>query len=105
MVVTAGATIDEMDVHGAHLRVERTVRTRTGTGLVELTDVTTDLGNRAEAAPLLYHVNVGTPLLDEGARIVIASDEGAAARPGRRTRTRLVDGGGSAGTRSARDGV
>ena len=75
VVVTAGATIDEVDVHGAHLRVERTVRTRTGTGLVELTDVTTNLGHRAEAAPLLYHVNVGTPLLDEGARIAIASDE------------------------------
>lgn len=57
------------------LRVERTVRTRTGTGLVMLTDVRTNLGVGIEPAPLLYHVNVGVPLVDEGARIEIHSQE------------------------------
>jgi len=75
VVLTASASIDEVDEAGAHLRVERTVRTRTGTGLVELTDVTTNLGNGIEPAPLLYHVNVGAPLFDEGARVEIDSEE------------------------------
>lgn len=75
VVLTARATIDEVEAPSAHLRVERTIRTRTGTGLVELTDVTTNLGIGIEPAPLLYHVNVGVPLFDEGARVEIDSEE------------------------------
>lgn len=75
VALIARATIDEVAAPGVHLRVERTVRTRTGTGLVELTDVTSNLGNDIEPAPLLYHVNVGAPLLDEGARVEIDSEE------------------------------
>ncbi len=71
VVLTAQATVDEVDASIAHLRVERTVRTRTGTGLVELTDVTTNLGVGPEPAPILYHVNVGVPLFDVGARVEI----------------------------------
>jgi hypothetical protein len=74
-VVTARATIDEVDVAGAHLRVERTIRTRTSRGLLELTDVTTNLGPTAEPAPILYHINVGAPLLDHGTRVEIDSLE------------------------------
>lgn len=75
VVLTGRATIDEVEAPSAHLRVERTVRTRTGTGLVELTDVTTNLGVGIEPAPLLYHVNVSIPLFDEGARVEIDSKE------------------------------
>ncbi|MGH2674900.1 MAG: DUF4432 family protein [Actinomycetota bacterium] len=75
LVLTAGATIDEIDQGGAHLRVERTVRTRTGRGRVELTDATVNLGASAEPAPILYHVNVGAPLFDEGARLEVESVE------------------------------
>jgi hypothetical protein len=75
LVLTARATIDEIDADGTHLRVERSIRTRTSLGHVELTDVTTNLGPVAEAAPLLYHVNVGAPLLDEGAMVEIDSVE------------------------------
>jgi len=75
VVLTARATVDEVEAPSAHLRVERTVRTRTGTGLVELTDVTTNLGVAAEPAPILYHVNVGIPLFDEGARVEIDSED------------------------------
>lgn len=74
VVLTGRATIDEVEAPSAHLRVERTVRTRTGAGLVEMTDITTDLGVGIEPAPLLCHVNVGVPL-DEGARIGIDSEE------------------------------
>jgi hypothetical protein len=75
VVLTARATIDEVEGPEAHLRVERTISTRSARGLVELTDVTTNLGAATEAAPLLYHVNIGVPLFDEGARLEIDSVE------------------------------
>lgn len=75
VLLTARATIDEVDAQEAHLRVERTIRTRTARGLVELTDVTTNLGGAPEPAPILYHVNLGVPLFDEGARLEIDSGE------------------------------
>jgi hypothetical protein len=74
MVLTATAVIEEVSALGPHLRVERTLRTRTGTCLVELTDVTTNLGTEPEAAPLLYHCNLGVPLSEEGARVEIDSE-------------------------------
>jgi hypothetical protein len=75
LVLTARAVIDEVDEGGAHLRVERTVRTRTGQGRLELSDVTVNLGGAAEPAPILYHVNVGVPLFDQGARLEVDSIE------------------------------
>jgi hypothetical protein len=75
LVLTARAVIDEIDEGGAHLRVERTVHTRTGRGLVELTDVTVNLGGVAQPAPILYHVNLGVPLFDQGARLDVDSLE------------------------------
>jgi hypothetical protein len=51
------------------LRVERTVRTAIGRGRVELVDRTTNVGAELLPAPLLYHVNLGWPLWDAGARV------------------------------------
>jgi hypothetical protein len=75
LVLTARAVVDEIDEGGTHLRVERTVRTRTGRGRLELTDDTANLGGAAEPAPILYHVNLGVPLFDRGARLEIDSLE------------------------------
>jgi uncharacterized protein DUF4432 len=75
VLLTARATIDEVDRPGAHLRIDRTIRTRTGRGLVELTDVTANLGPSPEPAPILYHVNLGVPLFDQGAALEIDSIE------------------------------
>ena len=73
-ILTARATIDEVEAPGGRLRVQRAVRTRTGRGLVELTDVTTNLGPAPEPAPILYHVNVGSTLWGEGSRLRIDSE-------------------------------
>ena len=75
MVLTATGTIEEVSALGPHLRLERTLRTRTGAGLLELTDVTTNLGTEPEAGPLLYHCNLGVPLSEEGARVEIDSEQ------------------------------
>ena len=51
------------------LRVERTISTSIGHGQVELVDRTLNVGGKTLDAPLLYHVNLGWPLWDSGARI------------------------------------
>jgi hypothetical protein len=66
------------------LRVKRTIRTAVGSGRVELVDRTVNLADGPLEAPLLYHVNLGWPLWDAGARVetdaaeVVPRDDGAA---------------------------
>lgn len=70
-----------------HLEVERTISTRVREGLVDVHDITRNRGAEAEPAPLLYHVNVGAPLWDDGARLEVPNsrevlpDPAAAAVP------------------------
>jgi Domain of unknown function (DUF4432) len=65
------ATVD--DPRG--LRLERTIRTTAGSGRVELADRTANISARRLEAPLLYHVNLGWPLWDAGARVDTDADE------------------------------
>ena len=89
--------LDEVSSLGPHLRLERTITTRTGAGDVELTDRVTNLGAEPEPAPLLYHVNLGAPLLGPAARVEI---DGHAAGAARRSGARRA-GCGGAGPRPA----
>ena len=65
------------------LRIERTIRTRPGEGRVGLTDRAVNSSDAPLKAPLLYHVKLGWPLWDLGARVetnaskVIAHDTDA----------------------------
>jgi hypothetical protein len=70
-VITVRGRIAEADTLGFHLDVQRTWRTRVGEGRVELIDVVRNRGRETEAAPLLYHVNLGAPLWGEGAEVVL----------------------------------
>jgi Domain of unknown function (DUF4432) len=66
------------------LRVDRTIRTRIGEGRVDVVDRTLNLAEESIEAPLLYHVNLGWPLWDDGARVetdateVVSRDDDAA---------------------------
>jgi hypothetical protein len=66
---TVAATID--DPRG--LRVERTITVEGGS--VELADRTTNISDARLEAPLLYHVNLGWPLWDAGARVETDAEE------------------------------
>ena len=57
------------------LRIERTIRSRIGEGRVELVDRTVNLAAEPLPAPLLYHVNLGWPLWDDGAFVDTNADE------------------------------
>jgi hypothetical protein len=72
--VVTERSVSEIVVRGAvddprGLRIERTIRTQVGSGRLELVDTTTNVADRRLEAPLLYHVNLGWPLWDEGARV------------------------------------
>ena len=61
--------VSEVAALGPHLEVERTWRTYTGRGLVQLEDVVTNRGDRTEPALQLYHVNLGPPLWADGSTL------------------------------------
>jgi Domain of unknown function (DUF4432) len=72
--VASERSVSEVVVHGTvdeprGLRVERTIRTAVGAGRVELEDATVNTSEEPLEAPLLYHVNLGWPLWDTGARV------------------------------------
>jgi hypothetical protein len=70
-VLTVRGRVREADALRHHLEVERVWRTRIGDGRVELVDTVRNRGRETEAAPLLYHVNLGAPLWGEGAEVVL----------------------------------
>jgi hypothetical protein len=65
-------------------RVERRVSSALGVGLLRIDDVVVNASEWTAAAPLLYHVNLGAPLWDDGAWLetdateVVPRDEDAA---------------------------
>jgi uncharacterized protein DUF4432 len=72
--VTSERSFSEVVVRGTvdeprGLRVDRTIRTAVGAGRVELVDATVNTSKESLEAPLLYHVNLGWPLRDTGARV------------------------------------
>jgi hypothetical protein len=63
------------------LRLQRSIVTRVGRGRVDISDVTTNLGATAAAAPILYHLNFGYPLWHGAATLEIASQNVVARDP------------------------
>lgn len=82
--VVVEATVVEATVLGAHLEVRRRVRLPLGEGRIELRDEIVNRGSREVEPMVLYHVNLGWPVVDEGsvlrspAERVIARDAEAA---------------------------
>ncbi|NCT90449.1 DUF4432 family protein [Cellulomonas sp. APG4] len=68
--VVAHTTFD-----GPRLVVEREVLASTGTSAVEVRDVVRNVGELAVGVPLLYHVNLGAPLLRPGSSLVVDADD------------------------------
>lgn len=69
--LTASGIVEELDALDVHLRCARRITTRTGRGLLTLTDTVTNLGPEPLPAPMLYHVNLGAPVWSPGARVSV----------------------------------
>jgi galactose mutarotase-like enzyme len=70
-VLTVRGRVAEVDALRFNLQVQRSWRTRVGEGRVELVDVVRNRGREPEPLAMLYHVNFGAPLWDEGAELVL----------------------------------
>lgn len=64
--VVVEATIVEATVLGAHLELHRRIRVPRGEARIELRDEIVNRGARAVEPMVLYHVNLGRPLIQEG---------------------------------------
>lgn len=62
--------VDETMMFGPALRLNVEIRTEFGSGAMTIIDTVTNLGNNPQEHEMLYHINYGAPLLEEGSRIV-----------------------------------
>jgi hypothetical protein len=62
--------VDETMMFGPALRLNVEIRTEFGSGKMTIIDTVTNLGNNPQEHEMLYHINYGVPLLEEGSRVV-----------------------------------
>lgn len=61
---------------GHDLELRRTLRLRTGEARLDVLDRTTNRGREAVAAPILYHLNFGWPLVDDDTTVAVEGRTG-----------------------------
>jgi hypothetical protein len=62
--------VDETMMFGPALRLNTEIRTDLGSGAMTITDTVTNIGQNPHEHEMLYHINYGESLLENGARIV-----------------------------------
>jgi hypothetical protein len=67
--------VSEAILFGEQLRLERVYSLRLGEPTIRLEDTITNLGDMPAPLMVLYHFNVGFPLLGAGARLYLASEQ------------------------------
>ena len=65
--------IDDRVLFGRKLRMERTISTAIGAMSLLVEDVVENLGGEPSPLMILYHVNAGYPLLDEGTSLAVGA--------------------------------
>jgi hypothetical protein len=70
-VLRARGRMRQVSVHGEHLQLTREIGARLGENRFTIHDVVENLGTRPEPHMIVYHFNVGFPLLAEGAELVV----------------------------------
>ena len=73
--VTLAGAVDETRFLVHALRMTTSLTVRAGTSRVEWADTVTNLSDRPTTMQMLYHVNLGPPLLGAGAEVVAAVEE------------------------------
>lgn len=79
--ITVEATIRNTELFGKRLAMHRRITSKLGSGHITVEDTLCNEGFREEGYCLLYHINVGYPLLDAGARIECDATEYSARAP------------------------
>ena len=66
--LTVSGRMEEGRLHGEHLELRRTVETGLGERSLRITDAFTNVGEAEQMLMFFYHINIGHPILGEGAR-------------------------------------
>jgi galactose mutarotase-like enzyme len=69
--ISVSGTMDEAHIYGNKLRLTTTYKTKPGEHGLRFVDTVTNLSTRATGAQLLYHINLGLPLVDPGSKLVM----------------------------------
>jgi hypothetical protein len=69
--IVLSGEVDETMMLGPSLRLHTEFRTDFGSGKMTITDTVTNLGDNPQEHEMLYHINYGQPLLEEGSRLVV----------------------------------
>ena len=69
------ANIRDTSLFGKNLVLRRKISSKIGTDSVKIEDTLINLGYKDEDYCLLYHINVGYPMLDDGGKILADVDE------------------------------
>ena len=65
--------MEEGRLHGEHLQLRRTIETKLGAKSFSVTDEFTNVGETDQMLMFFYHINIGHPVLGEGARFAAPS--------------------------------
>jgi len=72
--ISVRGQVDEAEVFKPTLRLDRAIEAALGSSRIAVRDRLTNLGHAASAAMLLYHVNLGWPLVSEDSRLLVEYD-------------------------------
>lgn len=72
--LTVAGTVRQTRVFGENLVLRREISSAVGSTTITIEDTVTNEGAQASPHMVLYHVNVGWPLLDEGVTVEIPAD-------------------------------
>jgi hypothetical protein len=67
--ITVKGEVDETMMFGPLLRLNTEIRAELGSGLLSIQDTVTNLGDNPQEHEMLYHINYGPGLLEEGSRM------------------------------------
>ncbi len=79
--ISVTGIVDETTMFGSCLRLKSTVQTQAGSNRIRITDEVTNLRGAPGELELLYHINMGRPFLEPGAKFVSAVREVAPRDP------------------------
>ncbi len=68
-------TVEEATLFGSKLRLERSISTASGRRSLLIEDRVTNFGYAPSPFTILYHINAGFPLLDDGASLAVGARE------------------------------
>ena len=79
--ISVTGIVDESSLFGSHLRLTSTLTTEVASNRMTITDEITNLAADTAEIELLYHTNIGKPLLGPGARVSVPFQEMAPSTP------------------------